>query len=255
MTRRWDGSGSEYAIDWGGSRWVLKLDDARPGLRAEDGEIGPLLALEGLSAAGRSDAEATSGRSLAQVEERLGRIEATYAPEGWDELTLRAAWSSPAEDVMDLEIQVSTRSVGRLHAVEARVLSMLSAPPGPGVHRSVEPRDPRAAGLTYDGREADLAELVTGPPEPIRTPWLAPKSGREGWTYAELVHPDDASRRILEGRLPFSTCRYGLFGFDLERGVVLRARLRGLWLRKSEAMSAAERHLDAFLQEPPPLST
>jgi hypothetical protein len=253
MMRRWDGSGSEYAIEWGESRWVLKLDETRPGLRS--GEIGPLLALEGLSAVGRWDAEATSGRSLVSAEQRLGRIEATYVPEGWDELTLRAAWSSPSDDVIDLEIEISTRSVGRLKSVEARVLSTLTPPPGPGVYRSVEPRDARSAGLTYDGRETDLSELSTGPPGPIRTPWLAPKSGREGWTYVELVHPDDASRRLFEGRLPFPTCRSGLFGFDLERGVVLRGRLRGIWLRKSEAFAGAERHLDAFLKEPPPLST
>lgn len=253
MLRSWEGSGAEYAIEWGDLRWGLRLDDARPGLRS--GEIGPLLGLEGLSAPGRWDPEATSGRWLRNVESRLGRIEATYVPEGWDELTLRASWSSPDPDVIDLEVQVSTRSVGRLQAVEARVLSTLSTPPGPGVYRSVEPRDARSAALTYDGRETDLSELSTGPPAPVRTPWLAPKSGREGWTYVELVHPDDASRRLFEGRLPFPTCRYGLFGLDLERGVVLRGRLRGIWLRKSEAFEGAQRHLDAFLKEPPPLST
>ncbi|HEU5116683.1 MAG TPA: hypothetical protein VFT74_08400 [Isosphaeraceae bacterium] len=253
MLRRWEGSEAEYAIEWGEARWTLRLDGDRPGLRS--GEIGPLLGLEGLSAVGRWDAGAMSGSSLVNVEERLGRIEATYVPEGWDELTLRAAWSSPSEEVIDLEVQVSTRSVGRLHAVEARVLSTLSPPPGPGVYRSVEPRDARSASFTYDGRETDLSELSTGPPGPIQTPWLAPKSGREGWTYVELVHPDDASRRIMEGRLPFPTCRYGLFGFDLERGVVLRGRLRGVWLPKSEAFEGAERHRDAFLKEPLPLST
>lgn len=253
MMRQWEGSGPEYTITWGDSPWSLRLDDPHPGLRS--GAVGPLLALEGLSSVGRWDAEATSARSLVNVEQRLGRIEATYAPRDWDDLTLRASWSSPSVDVIDLEVQVSTRSVGRLHSVEARILSTLTPPPGPGVYRSVEPRDPRSAGLTYDGRETDLSELSTGPPSPIRTPWLAPRSGREGWTYVELVHPDDASRRLFEGRLPFPTCRYGLFGFDLERGVVLRARLRGVWLRKEEAFTGAERHLDAFLKEPPPLST
>ncbi len=93
MMRRWDGSGAEYAIDWGESRWALKLDDALPGLRS--GETGPLLGLEGLSAIGRWDTEATSGRSLVNVEERHGRIEATYVPEGWDELTLRCRLEFP----------------------------------------------------------------------------------------------------------------------------------------------------------------
>jgi hypothetical protein len=70
-----------------------------------------------------------------------------------------------------------------------------------------------------------------------------------------MARPEDASRRIHEGRLPFTTTRYGLFGYDLERGVVLRGRLRGFWLPKAEAFSLAEARFRAFMDEPPPLRT
>ena len=100
-----------------------------------------------------------------------------------------------------------------------------------------------------------FAALTTGPPGPVADPWLAPRSGREGWTYAEFVHPHDVSRRIHEGKLPFTATRYGLLGYDLERGVVLRARLRGLWLPKASAFDDAQRQLDEFLGAPLPLST
>ena len=71
----------------------------------------------------------------------------------------------------------------------------------------------------------------------------------------EMVRPEDASRRISEGKLPFTTTRYGLFGHDLEKGVVLRARLRGLWLPLTGAMTRTEAEFQHFLTQPPPLTT
>jgi hypothetical protein len=70
----------------------------------------------------------------------------------------------------------------------------------------------------------------------------------------ELAHRDDVSRRIHEGKLPFSTTRYALFGYDLEKGVVLRARLRAYWISKDDAIEHAERLWAEFLAEPLPLT-
>lgn len=253
MTRQWTGNGPEFHLEWAGLSWTLRLDEPRPGLRAEG--LGPLLALDGLAATGRRDDSAFSKPALIDSECRLNRVEAIYQPHDWGDLTVKAAWEPVADDAINLEVEISARSVGQLKAVEVLVLSALGALPTEGSLRSVEPRDARAAGLSYDGRESDLAMLSTGPPGPIRHPWLAPRSGREGWTYVEMVHPDDGARRIHEGRLPFTATRYGLFGHDLERGVVLRARLRGIWLPKDVAFTEAERRFAAFLAEPPPLTT
>jgi hypothetical protein len=50
-----------------------------------------------------------------------------------------------------------------------------------------------------------------------------------------------------------------LFGHDLERGVVLRGRLRAIWLDQpsnAEGLAALnEAAYDAFCSEPPPLTT
>ena len=121
--------------------------------------------------------------------------------------------------------------------------------------RVVIPRDGSAAALSYDGREPTLSGLSTAPPGDEPALWRVPKSGRDGWTYLEMVHPEDASRRILEGTLPYRSIRYGLFGYDLERGVVLRGRLRGVWLSKDRAHSEGEAVYRGFLAEPPPLTT
>ncbi len=253
MARQWTGTGPEYQIDWGGLPFTLRLDEPRPGLRGSG--IGPLLALDGLAESGRRDDSAFSTLTLAASECRLNRVEAIYTPTNWGDLTVKAVWEPLGDDAINLDVEVSARSVGHLKVVEVLVLSVLGELPPTGSMRSVEPRDARAAGLTYDGRESDLATLSTGPPGPIRHPWLAPRSGREGWTYVEMVHPDDAARRIHEGRLPFTATRYGLFGYDLERGVVLRGRLRGIWIPKDVAFTEAERRLAEFLAEPPPLTT
>jgi hypothetical protein len=80
----------------------------------------------------------------------------------------------------------------------------------------------------------------------------------DGWTYIELVHPHDAARRITEAGKPASlghTTRYGLFGHDLERGVVLRGRLRGLWTTSPTARDDALARYEEFLSLPPPLGT
>ena len=47
--------------------------------------------------------------------------------------------------------------------------------------------------------------------------------------------------------------RYGLFGHDLEKGVVLRARLRAVWIRSQTPDVDARALFEEFLREPPPL--
>jgi hypothetical protein len=253
MTRRWTGDGPLYEIAWGEETWTLRVDADNPGLYSA--RSGPLLGLEGLAEAGRRDVGALSAMSLVSHECRFDRVEATYRPEGWGEMTIQASWFPVEDDGIGLEIEMSARSVEELHRVEVMILSALEPPPPIGSHRSAEPRDRDSAALSYDGRESDLSALVTGPPgEPIG-PWLASKTGRDGWAYVEMVRPEDASRRISEGKLPFRATRYGLFGYDLERGVVLRGRIRGFWLPSSGAFDRAEPLFREFLDEPPPLRT
>jgi hypothetical protein len=49
-----------------------------------------------------------------------------------------------------------------------------------------------------------------------------------------------------------ATC-YQLFGHDLEKGVILRARLRGLWLNSETPDVQALAAYEQFLGEPLPL--
>jgi hypothetical protein len=244
-----------FPFDWGGLPWDLRLDSPVPGLYSSDPERGPLLGLEAIAALRRPIERVFAATPPASVERHGPRLAATYFPPGWGTLRLTAAWTSIDEATIDLDVEIQTRDFERLRGFEWIILSRLAGDIEPGAHRSVTPRDARSAGFTYDGRESDLAALVSGPPGEPLGPWLAPRSGREGWTYVELAHPDDVSRRIHEGTLPFRATRTALFGHDLERGVVLRGRMRGLWLRKEHAHTAADRAWRDFRDRPLPLTT
>jgi hypothetical protein len=264
MARSWSGDGPEFDIAWGGRSWTLKVDGPRPGLRTSGPDAGPVLSLEGVAAPGRWDADAFSGATLVGFERRFERIEATYGPPGWGDLSIRAAWSpsGSGDEGIDLEIQLSAQSVGELKALEVKLASVLPELSKSSGRRKrwVEPRDARSARFSYDGREPDIHGLTTLPiPDDDRlAPRVLPAPWPGGASYVEIAHPHDVARRIAEtikiGTVGHTT-RYGLFGHDLEKGVVLRGRLRGLWLISSTPEREALERYDEFLREPPPLGT
>jgi hypothetical protein len=219
MSNRWTGSGSRFRLQWGGRNFELVTDSERPGLTELSGRPGVLLGLDGLAAQGRDGAGALGKASLVSVENRLGRVEAVYAPEGWGALRVRAAWIPRSDDVVDLEVQLVASSVGDLKAVQVLVASDLGT-------------DVRTAGAS----ESPILAHLAGPPGVAST-------------YLEMVHPDDSA---LRSGLP-SAGRYALFGHDLERGVVLRGRLRGIWLASEPVEAEVSRLFDEFLKEPLPL--
>ena len=261
--RTWGGTGPEFTLPWGERTWTLSLDDEAPGLRVSGENSGPLLSLAGVAEVGRWGPNALSGASLAGYERRHDRIEATYTPAGWADLIVRIAWSPRRADGLDMEVQLQALSVGRLRSVEVMVRSRFGAVdvgpnPGPiGRSLAVEPRDRRSAGFSYDGREPDLDALTTLPlpTSPRASIVLGPVRKGQASRYVELVHPQDEARRLRESGPDGEAFRHGLFGHDLEKGVVLRARLRGLWLPSNRARREAAGHLDQFLAEPPPLGT
>ncbi len=259
MPRAWEGDGPEFVVPWGGRTWTLKVDDPNPGLRLPGGLVGPLLGLEGVAVRGLSSTDVFSYKTLVSWERRAERVEAIYTLPTWGELSVRATWSLWKEEGIDLKVQVSARSVGELKALEVKLVSALPEPsPSSRPKRWVEPRDARSAGFSYDGRESDLRGLTTLPPNdagPL-APRVLPGPWDDGWSYIEMVLPQDVARRVTETGKPSSlghTTRYGLFGHDLERGVVLRARLRSLWTQSADPRQEALQEDELFREEPPPL--
>lgn len=234
-SRRWEGTGPEYRIHWGGRDWALRLNAPHPGLYAEG--CGPLLGLDGVTAPGRVDRNALSGATLVEWGCRFDHVEATYKPADWGEMTVRAAWSpAPLDDAIDLLVELSARSVGDLESVEVWTVSHLGPPSAESALSpplSIRPDAPR-----------DAQDL---------TPWISPGPGRDEATYIALAHPDDVRQRVVDER--GRSVRHGLFGYDLERGVVLRGRLRAFWSRAADPSRAADEALAGWLREPLPLST
>lgn len=247
-------AGDEYRIRWSGADWTLRPGGETPGLQF--GNAGPVLAVSGLAMRGRADSHAIGARSLVHCELRRRRVEARYAPADWPELTLQASWFPVSPSVVALEVEVLTRSVGQIRDFEVCITSRLGLDArSTGRESAVEARDARCAVLADDGREAGNAPApgaaVIGrfPPIFFDSPVI------EARRYAELAHAEDVSRRILRCTSQELILQTMMFGYDLERGVVLRGRARGCWLPSATAVEAADRELAEFLAEPPPLTT
>lgn len=77
-------------------------------------------------------------------------------------------------------------------------------------------------------------------------------------SYAEMVHPKDfekteISLAVSQHRTVAETCHH-LFAHRLEKGVILRARVLGLFLPPENDLQAAAAHYAAFAASDPPLT-
>jgi hypothetical protein len=82
------------------------------------------------------------------------------------------------------------------------------------------------------------------------------------WSYAEMVHPLDAQSSRVEFQSSSSgpssnmvLLQHRLFEERIEKGVILRARVWGLFLPRDGDLAAAAAHYRAFAAQEPPLST
>jgi hypothetical protein len=268
------GDWTDLILDVAGRPWTLALDGPRAGLSWSDGRsLVQLLGLRHIATTGRLDERAFDDSSLVSVERLRGRIQATFAPQAWDGLSIRAAWEpTPGHDGFDLEIQAAVSSTRVFRRLEVEIGSCwreTAEDSGRVVAYRVEPRDVHAAALSYDGREPpSVLHALTTMPVPVTVPHsLAPivvgdSGGIAGRSYAEMVQPNDCARRIIgeidlgdwQARRVFSI-DYGLFGHDLEKGVVLRGRIRGTWLDPRSPDDEINRRHVEFLREPPSLGS
>jgi hypothetical protein len=69
-----------------------------------------------------------------------------------------------------------------------------------------------------------------------------------------MTHPDDCVRIVARSERANVSWGFGLFGLDIEKGVILRARLRAAIIPRRRDTEQATRLFKQFVAEPPRLS-
>jgi hypothetical protein len=85
--------------------------------------------------------------------------------------------------------------------------------------------------------------------------FLLARFGNAALSYAEMCHPDDAIAASVETSGDRFAWKTWLFGQPLEKGVILRSRLRGLFVPRANDERIARRALAEFAASAPPLTT
>ena len=247
-------------------KWAIRWHSVTPGLywspTGQNKWYGPFLGAIGLTASGQTQDGTLNESNLTQIEVIRDRCEFSFAPSCWHDTTVRFVWSPVGPADFDLMTEVSTRSVGLLHGVELGIESSAWLYPEKVNLWYESTRDELAAIRSADGRESDWLEKqshiepdsdVTGTSESKR--WLPTcLTSSDGQVqFLEGAHPIDISRRYRDSEN--RSQRTWVFGHDMERGVVFRARNRGRFVRRSETINLAmiDHWQKLILDEPLPL--
>jgi hypothetical protein len=182
---------------------------------------------------------------------------------------LHIYWKATAPSQLDMEVLAS--SVHLLDCLEVQTLSRFRS--GEVLVRAsatgsgwLDVRDARALGSKWlvfaRDRMAGLMGLDGRTPAPdvamlagfYRQPVVIYRPRGQRWSYVEMARPDDCARVIvgIERRDP--TVSFGLFGLDIEKGVILRGRVRGAFISRSKDLRDCLRLFSRFANESPRLS-
>jgi hypothetical protein len=166
-------------------------------------------------------------------------------------MRVQAYWrceAQPASLAVELQVSVQTDALGiatpviassQLETVE--VLRLKSSPDATFSSLSLNP-GPLTQLVPQDGPGC----LLFHPPA-------------QAWCYAEMIHSADFQQDQLtlqasQGQLR-ATLEHRLFPGTLEKGVILRARIRGLFVHENAASQEVPADYHNFLRAPLPLTT
>ncbi len=214
MTSRWTGSGPDFELAWGNQVWRLELGNPRPGLIETSSNSGPLLSLHAVTDPARVDRVAFAPGALQSYEARFDFVEALYIPAGWHSLRVRARWIAPSTALDTLDLEVQLQA-DTVDELQSVGVSILS--------------------------------MIINPARPAKHVLLSTAATRH---YLQMSHPDDTCG---DDSVSSEGAETSLFGYDLERGVVLRGRLRGVSLSSEPTAEFVTQQLEEFIAAPPPL--
>ncbi|MBS0211427.1 MAG: hypothetical protein JSS27_21000 [Planctomycetes bacterium] len=185
---------------------------------------------------------------------------ANYPATGAREVAIQAywrlaPWRDPAALVVDLQVSVNTQ---QWETCPEQLVTSWLAP----YHAYRVPNVPGEL-IALGWPASDGAVALDS--ETYCVLW---RPNRGGFSYVEMTHPDDSAVNCLErrtlGRQPRDEHEpeahlwlnsHRLFSSHLEKGVILRSRLRGAWVpRAGDEQAAADLYAD-LLSAPLPLTT
>lgn len=252
----WQLQGHAARLNW--RSLTGRIDLARPdeGLRLErcqDRELGPLQLLGVVLPGAARAAEPPSAESPADAYVRGADLIATYDPADERPFRTQVYWRSvesfaASSGIRAVELHVSVQTDLLDSRPEVRVVSQL---PPAEVQRLADPEDGAFEGLPLDAARG--AELdASGAPG-----CLLFRFARLPFSYAEMIHPADFRR--LELKSPSAQPRalrleHLLFPGHLEKGVILRGRLRAALLAREDDAQQALACYREFVAEEPPLT-
>ena len=232
---------------------------------------GPVLALRAVQVAGRRPFIVGSRASRPIHRLRTNVVDVQFEPSRQCPLRLHLYWSDSRNDQLDLEVLVSTldpfQHLEVLTWSRVPRASVLLPWPGsgdglqwldigsmPGLDTQwlILPRDREAAMFSLDGRPPGLGEMMLA--KPYVHPLVLYRPTGQDWSYVEMSRVEDCARilaRKTRGRAELS---FGLFGRDTEKGVILRGRVRGVYIPRDQDTQRAREILEHFETEPPHLS-
>jgi hypothetical protein len=178
-----------------------------------------LLGVEIIDAVGLGQKPLAETGFLPEVVCRHDILWVRYAPTPSRPVECQARWRVHSENILDLE--VSALTPGKWDGLLVQTCSQ------PG------------------SREIATLEIEAPPILLYRPAGLA-------WTYAEMCHPHDGVGMTRDAAT--GAVRFQLFGHDLEKGVILRGRLRGLWLPREQDETTVRQEYARFVKEPPNLT-
>jgi len=217
-THEWQAT--EAGFRWTGVGVQLKLDPAQGLVDVRVLPGGPafeqLLGVEIVDAVGLGPRPLFEAGETPEVVCRQDIALVVYKPTPARPVECHARWRVAGERTFELE--VSTLTPGLWGGLSVRTCSLL--PPG---------------------------EMVSLPDAPV----VIHRPADAAVSYIEICHPHDTTGFDLGTT---GVLRFRLFGYDLEKGVILRGRLRGIIADRVSDLGAARAAYEKLLREPPHLS-
>jgi hypothetical protein len=195
-------------------------------LQVGDLALGTVLGIEVVDAVNLGPQPLSSAKATPEVVVRQDTLLAHFAPTTRRPVECQARWRIHPEGIIDLE--VSTLTPGKWDGLAVQTHSQF-----------------KLTSLTAN--ELAVDDSVT-PGIVLYRPAAAQ------FTYAEFCHPFDGIGLEVKPEEGMHATRYRLFGHDLEKGVILRGRLRGVLLPRAVDVAAAHAAYQRFLAEPPNLT-